>query len=377
MKRLAADQQVRNAARLERFDVVAGDVLPEMHESPEQEAHVACHNLAARATAGDGPGALGRQQPAHECGDRLRLLLVERGLRDLRRAVEALAIRTRHRQRNHRRLLLRVFAVAKQRNVVGLQRFGVAIHVVAERRVHEMLDRRHASKRGLQGDRGRAASGQTIGNAAIRTHVSAAESVDRLLRITDDEQRSRTDRPIVTAGQGKQELGLKWVGILELVDENHPKALAELAADSLVVSNQVPGLDQQVEEVERAGFLFAILVSTQALTHLLVQERGEVGVSLIAKRPQVVQQPGMRGQRLFTRDANRKGSAGALLPDVGKVAILGQANERRLPPVPHPLGHHIADRAALALDVIARNAGRRKRHRKVVVALDRFGDQVC
>ena len=40
VKRLAADEQVLHAARLERFDVGARDVLAEAHEAAEQDADV-------------------------------------------------------------------------------------------------------------------------------------------------------------------------------------------------------------------------------------------------------------------------------------------------------------------------------------------------
>ena len=76
---LAADQQVRNAARLERLDVLARDVLAEVQEAPEQQADVTGDDappcsaplapwhlgtLAPRRA--DRPGAVRRQQPADE-----------------------------------------------------------------------------------------------------------------------------------------------------------------------------------------------------------------------------------------------------------------------------------------------------------------------
>ena len=61
---LAADQQVRNAARFERLDVLARDVLAEVQEAPEQQADVAGDNLSALAAGRDCPRALRRQQPA-------------------------------------------------------------------------------------------------------------------------------------------------------------------------------------------------------------------------------------------------------------------------------------------------------------------------
>ena len=51
VERLAADEQVRNAARFERLDVVARDVVAEMHEAAEQQADIA----GARSSGGSRP----------------------------------------------------------------------------------------------------------------------------------------------------------------------------------------------------------------------------------------------------------------------------------------------------------------------------------
>ena len=90
-------------------------------------------------------------------------------------------------------------------------------------------------------------------------------------------------RAVVVAGEAEQQLGLQRIGVLELVDEDDAEALAELAAHIGVVADQIARLDQQIEEVERAGFLLALFVALQALAHLLVKERGEIGVGGIAK----------------------------------------------------------------------------------------------
>ena len=55
---LAADQQVRNAARLERLDVLARHVVAEMQEAAEQQADVSGDDLVAGR-----PGVLNR--PLH------------------------------------------------------------------------------------------------------------------------------------------------------------------------------------------------------------------------------------------------------------------------------------------------------------------------
>ena len=159
VERLAADQQVRHAARFERLDVVARDVVAEMHEAAEQQADVAGDDLSPlgrrpqRSTCSPATAASGRTRRSPAAA------LVERGLRDLRRTVQALAVRARHRQRDDRRLLgdvVAMLAAAGRSRPAATSRSPVMS--CAERGVHEALDRRHAAKRGLQRDRGRAAA---------------------------------------------------------------------------------------------------------------------------------------------------------------------------------------------------------------------------
>ena len=61
VKRLAADQQMRNAARLDRVDVGAGDVLAEADEAAEQHRDVP--RLQRHAALG-AVGLLLRHRPA-------------------------------------------------------------------------------------------------------------------------------------------------------------------------------------------------------------------------------------------------------------------------------------------------------------------------
>ena len=104
----------------------------------------------------------------------------------------------------------------------------------------------------------------------------------------------------------EQQLGLQRIGVLELVDEDDAEALAELAAHLRVVAHEVARLDQQIEKIERARFLLARLVAAQALAHLVVQQGGKVGIGRVAKRAQLLQQLGVRGQRLIAGHADRE-----------------------------------------------------------------------
>ena len=71
MERPAADQQMRNPARLERLDVRARDVVAKRRKPAEEQAHVARgdrHRLAGPLTLGHLPAAL-FQQPRNEGAD--------------------------------------------------------------------------------------------------------------------------------------------------------------------------------------------------------------------------------------------------------------------------------------------------------------------
>ncbi len=73
VKRLAAHEQVVDTARLERFDVLARDVLTETHEPAEQDADVPRlerHALARIPALGDRPAAL-THKPVHVRADRV------------------------------------------------------------------------------------------------------------------------------------------------------------------------------------------------------------------------------------------------------------------------------------------------------------------
>ena len=84
------------------------------------------------------------------------------------------------------------------------------------------------------------------------------------------------------------------------------KRSRNVAAHFRVVADEVARLDQQIEEVERAGLLLPPFVALEALAHLLVQQRGEIGVGRITKFFQGIEKLGVRGNRLIARDADRQ-----------------------------------------------------------------------
>ena len=173
----------------------------------------------------------------------------------------------------------------------------------------------------------------------IDRHVGAAEPIDRLLGVADDEEASRARlglAPVGLAGivssEKEKDLGLQRIGILKLVDEDALEAALKPFADPAVVAHQVARDEQEVEKVERAVLGLHLLVAQQRAAQLLLQERGEV---CVRHHPELVEPRAQLGQRA------RHALAGHVLPirraaallDVGKRAVARQVDEPGLPAV--------------------------------------------
>src|SRR6185436_2319318 len=78
-----------------------------------------------------------------------------------------------------------------ERDVARLMGVAIAIHERRERGVDDMLDVRRTAKTLAQLDTRGAAIDQHLAHTPIDVDVSAPESVDRLLRIPDDEELAR------------------------------------------------------------------------------------------------------------------------------------------------------------------------------------------
>ena len=101
-----------------------------------------------------------------------------------------------------------------------------------------------------------------------RRDVGAAEAVDRLLRVADDEEMAGCDRDLVPRRRGQRgiarvgrgdadrELDLDRVGVLELVEQEPRVALVEPRPHDrtlLGVTQKLTGEDEQVVELELSG----------------------------------------------------------------------------------------------------------------------------
>src|SRR5262245_54169184 len=84
-------------------------------------------------------------------------------------------------------------------------------------------------------------------------YTGASETINRLLRITDDHELSRGKAAgtISIFGQHRNDFGLYLVRVLEFVDEQRLKMLPVMIAYRGVVFEQVAHAEQKIVEVER------------------------------------------------------------------------------------------------------------------------------
>ncbi len=174
---------------------------------------------------------------------------------------------------------------------------------------------------------------------AIDRDVGAAEAIDRLLGIADDEETAglRLRLPPVglariVGGEQQQDLGLQRIGVLELVDEDALEAALEALAHAPVVAHQVACDEQQIEKIERAVLRLHLAIALQRARELLLQERREVGVGGHAELVEPAAQVGDGAQHLVARHALTERRAAPML-DVREHAIARQVDEPGFPAV--------------------------------------------
>ena len=173
---------------------------------------------------------LSLDDPVDEGADRAGQRLFDGAAGDV-----AARVRLGHGQRDDRRLSGDRGPIAGERDVAGLQRQIVAGHDGRKRGVHERLNLGNAAKARRQVEERCAPVLDAPAHFAIDGHVGAAEAVDRLLRIADQEepagQRPRL-APVglarIVGGEEQEDLRLQRIGVLELVDEDPLEALAEI-----------------------------------------------------------------------------------------------------------------------------------------------------
>ena len=130
-----------------------------------------------------------------------------------------------------------------------------------------------------------AARKQVCADTPVLAGVGAPESIDGLLRVTDDKQHAclLARRAPGVPAERKQNFGLKRIGVLKLVNENAVIACLKIAP-RLRVAQKVAGADEKILKVEAAGAALGLLVMFDHLPELFPQPRGEVGIGVDAKR---------------------------------------------------------------------------------------------
>ena len=92
----------------------------------------------------------------------------------------------------------------------------------------------------------------------VRGVVRAPESIDRLLRVAHDEEAPRLEagrvgvgRTVVpTFGEKQNDFVLDRIGVLELVNEDHPETAFQGSADGGIVAKQVARANEEPVEVD-------------------------------------------------------------------------------------------------------------------------------
>ena len=198
---------------------------------------------------------------------------------------------------------------------------------MSEGRVHELLDSRHAAITGRQLQDAPATLGDPIANPPVRADVGAAEPIDGLLRIADDEEPAGH-----VVGQEQEDLRLNRIGVLKLVDEDPRELLLQVMADAVVGPDEIPRARQQVGEIERAGRFLERLITRRRAGELLLQARRKIGIRVLSELLEVAQQRVVRSQHVRARGVLAELVADSL-PRAREAAIARQIDEARLPAV--------------------------------------------
>src|SRR5207245_10059019 len=149
----------------------------------------------------------------------------------------------------------------------------------AEGGVDEPLNLRNAAIALPQLQHAAAAALELSADARVGTDVGAAETIDRLLRVADDEQLAGH-----VVGEQQQDLGLDGIGVLELVDEDADELRLQMGANVGVRPDQIARLREQIGEVERAGGAFQRLIALGRAGRLLLPAVDEFGVRVAIER---------------------------------------------------------------------------------------------
>ena len=274
---LAADQAERDAPGGEGALVVLDEVRA---HAPDEERHVARARRAHAVAVADAPRALPRdlvEERRHGRGDR-----GHEGA-DLAVAVLRKPLRGHGEGEGPRAAAVDLVPVRDERPRGGVE-VPVREHLV-EPLVDEGDDRRDRAEVGGEGEGLAAASLDEALRLLVDRDVGAAEAVDRLLGVADDEELARLQAaaapvgrglPLRVLGQEERDLGLQRVGVLELVHQDEVEAPLEVAAHGDRGLQDVARAEEEVLEVHDRRVRLRLLVGGEEAPQPVAQRPGEV-----------------------------------------------------------------------------------------------------
>ena len=239
------------------------------------------HSLPRPLTLRDGPVAF-PNEPIDPGRDHIGQGLIDAVIDDL----AVIGMRSGYRQSDHGRLRRGVLAIRGERNVGSFARDETR----REGRVHRLLDLRHRSKADTQVNRAGALLDESPLHLTIKPHIGPAKAIDRLLRISDQKELSRTrarhlpigDRQIVGREQ-EEDFHLQGIGVLELIDKEVREPLLQLRPHLLAVAQEIASADQKIGKVETPCLLFCGLVRLHDGPELVAKVRREIRASVLDK----------------------------------------------------------------------------------------------
>src|SRR5262249_54114647 len=149
--------------------------------------------------------------------------------------------------------------------------------------VDSFLNLRRRTKTDVQLDQRAAVSNHLLLDRFIERHVRAAKAIDRLLRVTDDEQlpwnRSYLS-PLgffrVISREQHQNLGLQRVRVLKLIDKYAGESGLQLNSHRCAIAHHIARAQQQIQKVQTPGAFLQPSVLIKHRRKLVPQPRREV-----------------------------------------------------------------------------------------------------
>ena len=232
-----ANEDVRYAARLQRTDVGPRHIGSEILETAEKKGDVPRPDRHGAALFFDGPAAL-VDQPLYESADGTG----QRCLNALDGDVSIVPVWFGNRQRHNGRPPPHVGSASLKRDITAC--LGIGLDRGRESAVDERLNRRRGAKACGEVKQFGTRTKEPLLYLLVERHVRAAETIDGLLGISDEEQLARHwtgCAPIrharIVCREQEQDLGLDGIGVLKFVDEEMREPILELPSYAIIVAH--------------------------------------------------------------------------------------------------------------------------------------------